>query len=139
LEFGADELLFEDEKSLESRKLDPPPDRILITSPPTSIGTCVAPAALGAILTFIGVGHGDTDRAVLAANEFHFKKLQLRSSFAAPALRTPMALEFLRSGRVDGAKLISHRFPLSEAAQAIRAACLDKNEAIKVVVENDRR
>lgn len=137
LEFGADELLFEDETPLQSRKLDPAPDRILITAPPPSIATCVAPAAIGAILAFIGVGHGDTDRTVLPANEFHFKKLQLRSSFAAPALRTPMALDLLRTGRVDGAKLISHRIPLSEAARAIRVACLDKNEAIKVVVEND--
>jgi threonine dehydrogenase-like Zn-dependent dehydrogenase len=137
LEFGADELLYEDEIPLQSRKLDPAPDRILITAPPPSIGTCVAPAATGAILAFIGVGHGETDQATLPANEFHFKKLQLRSSFAAPALRTPMALELLRTRRVDGAKLISHRVPLSEAARAIRVACLDKNEAIKVVVEND--
>lgn len=137
LEFGADELLYEDEKPLATRKLDPPPDRILITSPPPSIGTCIAPAARGAILAYIGVGHGDSDRVSFPANDFHFKKLQLRSSFASPALRTPHALDLLRTGRVDGAKLISHRFPLSEAGAAIRAACLDKNGAIKVVVEND--
>ena len=137
LEYGADELLFEDEKPLQSRKLDPPPDRILITAPPPAIGACVAPAARGAVLAYIGVGHGDSDRVSFPANEFHFKKLQLRSSFASPALRTPLALELLRSGRIDGSKLISHRFPLSEADRAIRAACLDKNEAIKVVVEND--
>jgi len=137
LEFGADELLYEDEIPLQSRKLKPAPDRILITAPPPSIGTCVAPAAVGAILAFIGVGHGDGDRMTLPANEFHFKKLQLRSSFAAPALRTPLALDLLRTRRMDGDKLISHRIPLSEAARAIRVACLDKNEAIKVVVEND--
>jgi L-iditol 2-dehydrogenase len=136
LEYGADELLFEDEKPLAARRLDPPPDRILITAPPPAVGACVGPAALGAILAYIGVGHGETDRITFPANEFHGKKLQLRSSYAAPALRTPLALELLRSGRVDGAKLISHRFPLAEAARAIRAACLDKNEAIKVVVEN---
>jgi len=137
LEFGADELLFEDEVCIEARKLDPAPDRILITAPPSSIGPCIAPAALGAVLAYIGVGHGETDHATFSANQFHFKKLQLRASHASPALRTPLALELLRSGRVDGAKLISHRFPLSEAAEAIRLACLDKNEAIKVVVEND--
>ena len=136
LEFGADELIYEDEKPLHSRKLDPAPDRILITAPPPAISTCVTPAAKGAILAFIGVGHGDSDWMTLPANEFHFKKLQLRASFASPALRTPMALELLRTDRVNGAKLISHRVPLSEAARAIRVACLDKNEAIKVVVEN---
>jgi threonine dehydrogenase-like Zn-dependent dehydrogenase len=137
LEYGADELLFEDEKPLHTRKLDPPPDRILITAPPPAIGTCIAPAAKGAVLAYIGVGHGASDQVTFPANEFHFKKLQLRSSFAAPALRTPRALELLRTKRVDGAKLISHRIPLSEAARAIRTACLDKNEAVKVVVEND--
>jgi L-iditol 2-dehydrogenase len=137
LDYGATELLFEDEKPLRTRKLDPPPDRILITAPPPSIATCIAPAAVGARLTYIGVGHGDSDQVSFPANEFHFKKLQLRSSHASPALRTPLALELLRSGRIDGSKLISHRFPLSDAARAIRAACLDKNEAIKVVVEND--
>ena len=134
LEFGADELLFEDEKPLAERKLDPPPDRILSTVPPSFIGGCVAPAAQGGVITFIGVGHGETDHITLPANEFHFKKLQLRSSFASPALRTPMALDLLRSRRVDGDKLISHRFPLADAAEAIRTACLDKNNAIKVVV-----
>ena len=137
LDFGADELLYEDEKPLASRTFHSAPDRILITAPPPAIGACVALAAKGAILAYIGVGHGETDRVTFPANEFHVKKLQLRSSYASPALRTPMALELLRTGRVDGAKLISHRFPLSEAARAIRLACLDKNEAIKVVVEND--
>jgi len=136
VEFGADELLYEDEIPLARRKLDPPPDRILNSAPPPSIGQAVGPAALGAVIAFIGVGHGETDRITLPANEFHFKKLQLRSSYASPALRTPMALELLKSGRVDGSQLISHRFPLSEASEAIRVACRDKKNAIKVVVEN---
>lgn len=133
-EFGADELLFEDETPLAKRKLDPAPDRILSTVPPSFVGGCVAPAARGAILAYIGVGHGETDQIQFPANEFHFKKMQLRSSFASPALRTPAALDLLRTGRVDGDKLISHRFPLADAAEAIRAACFDKDEVIKVVV-----
>ena len=134
LDFGADELLFEDQKPLSERKLDPAPDRILSTVPPSFISACVTPAAQGAIITYIGVGHGETDTVTLPANEFHFKKLQLRSSYASPALRTPIALDLLRTGRIDGEKLISHRFPLSAAAEAIRTACFDKNNAIKVVV-----
>ncbi|HSI87229.1 MAG: zinc-binding dehydrogenase [Candidatus Methylacidiphilales bacterium] len=137
LEFGADELIYEDEKSLAERTLSPAPDRILSTVPPSFIGACVAPAAKGAIITYIGVGHGETDHISLPANTFHFKKLQLRSSFASPALRTPMALDLLKTGRVDGGRLISHRFPFSEAAEAIRVACRDKANAIKVVVLAD--
>lgn len=134
LEFGADELLYEDEKPLAERKLDPPPDRILSTVPPSFIGGSIAIAATGGIITYIGFGHGQADRIAFPATDFHLRKLQLRSSYAAPALRTPMALDLLRSGRVDGNALISHRFPLSEAAEAIRVACCDKNNAIKVVV-----
>ena len=134
MEFGADELLFEDETPLAERRLVPAPDRILSTVPPSFIGGCVVPAAKGAVIAYIGVGHGDTDHVSFPANDFHFKKLQLRSSFASPALRTPMALDLLRSGRVDGESLISHRFPLAEAGEAIRTACLDKNNAVKVVV-----
>ena len=134
LEFGADELLFEDENPLSQRRLDPPPNRILSTAPPSSIRDCVRPAAMGAIVVYIGVGHEQTNQIHLPANEFHFKKLQLRSSYASPALRTPLALHLLRSGRVNGSRLISHRFPLTEAKEAIRTACFDKNDAIKVVV-----
>jgi len=137
LDFGADELLFEDEIPLAQRKLDPAPDRILSSASPSSLGDCVHLAANGAYIAFIGVGHGDNDRVILPGNEFHFKKLQLRSSFASPALRTPLALELLRSRRIDGEKLISHRFPLADAAEAIRVACTDKNNAIKVVVVNE--
>lgn len=134
LELGADELLFEDEKPLSDRKLDPAPDRILSTTPPSTVGCCVAAAARGAVITYIGVGHGGVDRITLPADDFHFKKLQLRGSFASPALRTPIALDLLRSGRVEGEKFISHRFPLSAAGEAVRTACLDKNNVIKVVV-----
>jgi len=137
IEFGADELLYEDDVPLRERKLDPPPDKILSTALPCSLGDCVPTAAMGALLVFIGVGHGETERISLPGNEFHFKKLNLLSSFVSPALRTPIALELLRAKRVDGEKMISHRFPLSEAAEAIRVACLNKNEAIKVVVVNN--
>jgi threonine dehydrogenase-like Zn-dependent dehydrogenase len=136
LEFGADELLYEDERALPLQKLEAP-DRILITSPPSTIQSCISVAEVGAILTYIGVGHSESDSVTFSGNEFHVKKLQLRSSYASPALRTPLALDLLRTKRVDGARLISNRVPLSEASRAIRTACLDKNEAIKVVVEND--
>jgi len=137
LEFGADELIFEDVTPLGSRKLDPAPDRILSTVPPSFIGNCIPAAAPGAVIAYIGVGHGETDRVAFPANEFHFKKLQLRASYASPALRTPLALELLRSGRINGPALISHTFSLDDVSEAVRTACFEKDSAIKVVVTMD--
>ena len=44
------------------------------------------------------------------------------------------AIELLSSGQIDGERLISHRFPLERAAQALDTA-LDGGEAIKVMIE----
>jgi threonine dehydrogenase-like Zn-dependent dehydrogenase len=73
LEFGADELLYEDEVPLAQRQFKIAPDRILSTTPPPSIAGCIGPAALGAIIAYIGVGHAESDKMTIPANEFHFK------------------------------------------------------------------
>jgi len=58
----------------------------------------------------------------------------LRASFASPALYTPLALQYLREGVVDGASLISHRFPLNRIADAM-ATARDPSVALKVIVQ----
>ncbi len=109
-------------------------DRILVTAPPMTLPSAFAVARKGAIISFIGIAHGDGAFCRFDANAFHFKKLQLRASFASPALFGPMALQMLRDGTIDGKALISHRFPLAEIARALRVA-RDDPAAVKVVVE----
>ena len=108
-------------------------DRILVTAPPPAIATAIDIAAKGAILSFIGIGHGGTEKLTFDANAFHFKKLQLRASFASPAMYEPLALSYLREGRIDGNRMVSHRFPLSRISDALKVAT-DDPEALKVVV-----
>ncbi|MBI4977188.1 MAG: alcohol dehydrogenase catalytic domain-containing protein [Spirochaetes bacterium] len=108
-------------------------DRILVTAPPPVLNDAFAVAAKGAVVSYIGIGHGDDAFCRFDANVFHFKKLQLKASFASPALYTPLALQYLSEGVVDGAALISHRFPLKDIAQAMKTAA-DTAASVKVVI-----
>jgi len=132
-ELGADEVIDPTETSLAKFDFGCPVDRILITAPPDALNDAFALAAKGAMITFVGIGVDDGAFCRFNANEFHFKKLQLRASFASPALYTPLALEYLRDGVVPGESLISHRFSLERIQEAMDAA-RDKARALKVVV-----
>ncbi|UCH35055.1 MAG: alcohol dehydrogenase catalytic domain-containing protein [Armatimonadota bacterium] len=132
-EFGADVVIDPTETPLEDYDFDCAIDRILVTTRPPTFAGAFRAAAKGGIISFIGIGHGEDALCRFDANDFHFKKLQLRASFASPALFTPLALEYLREGVVDGEALISHRFPLERIEQAM-ATARDKARAVKVVV-----
>lgn len=109
-------------------------DRVLVTAPPPTLSSAFQLACKGGIISFIGIGYGDSAHCKFDVNDFHFKKLQLRASFASPALYTPRALQYLREGVVDGEALISHRFALDRIAEAM-AVARDPSRAVKVIVE----
>jgi threonine dehydrogenase-like Zn-dependent dehydrogenase len=134
MKFGADEIIEIDKTPITEYKFSKAPDRFLISSPPQTIPNMVKVAAKGAIISYIGIKYGEGAALSFDANEFHFKKLQLRGSFASPALYTPMALNLLRNKRIDGKALISHRFPLDQIKEAMKIAAKDKERAVKVVV-----
>lgn len=131
---GADGIFDPSQTPLPKVDFGCPIDRILVTAPPPVLNDAVQIAGKGAVIAFIGIGHGEKSFCRFNANEFHFKKLQLRASFASPALFTPLALQYLREGVVDGPKLISHRFPLARMAEAM-AVARDPAVALKVVVQ----
>jgi L-iditol 2-dehydrogenase len=130
--FGADDVFDTGDTPVSKFKYGCAIDRIIVTTPPATMPETFDVAAKGGIVTFIGLGEGDKATCSFDGNKFHFKKLQLRASFAAPAMFTPLALKYLKEGVVDGGALISHRFPLNDIAQAVRVA--NEAEAVKVVV-----
>lgn len=109
-------------------------DRVLVTTPPPTLADAFAVASKGAIISFIGIAFGENAFCRFNVNEFHFKKLQLRASFASPALQTPLALQYLRESRVNGNDFISHRYPLDAIGEAMRTA-RDGSRAVKVIVQ----
>jgi L-iditol 2-dehydrogenase len=134
LKLGAHEFIDPGETPLSAYKFGCPINRVIVTSPPATLPDAFAVAAKGAIVSFIGIAHGEEAFCRFDANAFHFKKLQLRASFASPALYGPMALDLLREKVVDGNALVSHVFPLDRIAEAFETAAHDP-AAIKVVVK----
>jgi len=108
-------------------------DRILVTTPPPTLNDAMGVACKGGIISFIGIAFGEKASCTFNANDFHFKKLQLRASFASPALYTPQALRYLREKVVDPEILISHRFPLEQMVAAMQTA-RDGSRAVKVMI-----
>lgn len=113
-------------------------DRVLMTAPPPCLNDAFTVACKGGIISFIGIAHGEGAYCKFNVNDFHFKKLQLRASFASPALYTPMALQYLREGVINGEALISHRFKLEEIAKAVDVAKNDPS-ALKVIIKPQDR
>ncbi len=131
LDWGADAIIDPDE--LEKYDFGCEIDRIMVTSSPDTIGAAAKIACKGGIITFIGLGFGAKEKITLDGNAFHFKKLQLRASFASPAMFGPMAVEYLEKGIVDGKRIISHTFPLERLDEGMKIATNDP-EAVKVVI-----
>ncbi|MDP6380323.1 MAG: alcohol dehydrogenase catalytic domain-containing protein [Phycisphaerae bacterium] len=133
-QFGADEVIDPTETPIEEFDFGCKIDRILVTSPPITLQGAMDVAANGAIIAFIGIAYGDGAFCRFDANKFHFKKLQLRASFASPALRTALALKYLREGVIDGEAVVTHRYPLENIVEAMDVAGKDPS-AVKVVIQ----
>jgi L-iditol 2-dehydrogenase len=120
--------------------LETPPggyDKILVTAPPSVIPGMLRIANLGGIVAFLGIQYGPGASITFDANDFHFKKLQLRASYASPALYFPRCIDMIVSGAVDVKPLISHRFPLGGLAGAMTALRDDRANAVKMVMVNE--
>jgi threonine dehydrogenase-like Zn-dependent dehydrogenase len=133
LEFGADEIIEADKTPVSSYKFSQEPDRFMVSSPPVTLPGMFQVAAKGAVISFIGIKFGDGAKITFDANDFHFKKLQLRASFASPAMFGPRALSLLKRGDIPGERLVTHRFPLTQTREALDCA-RNNPKAVKVVV-----
>jgi len=108
-------------------------DRVLVTAPVQILPEALSLLAYGGILSYIGIGNGSGDIS-FDANDFHYRKLQLRASFASPALYYPIVLQMLQKGTIPADLIISHRFPLGEIDRAMRHCKEEKASTIKVIV-----
>jgi L-iditol 2-dehydrogenase len=137
-QFGADEIILTDQQGIDDYAYEKGGvDKILITAPPAMIPSSFKAANLGATIAFLGIQFGSGANITFDANDFHFKRLQLRASFAAPALYFPRCIELIESGLVDVKSLISHTFSLNEMEKAMETLKADRENAVKIVIVNE--
>jgi L-iditol 2-dehydrogenase len=137
--WGAADVILSDKEKLESY---PYPrggvDRVLVTAPPATIPAGLGVCSIGGIVAFLGIDYGPGAFVTFDSNLVHVNKLQLRSSFASPALYFPECLDLIKSGVIPAEELITQTFPLEEIGTAIQRFSEDKQAAVKAVMLADR-
>jgi len=137
-QIGADAILQADkcDVAAQVRKMFPNGvDRCIVTAPPKSIVPALHMCRFGGIVAFNGIKFGAGSAITFDANEFHFQRLQLRATHSIPNLRFPMAIDLLARRVFRAEDFVTHRFPLSQVAEAMDTAAHDKENVIKVVVD----
>ncbi len=135
--FGADEIIEIDKISIEDYNYSGNGvDKILITAPPRVIPSALSIAKTGATIAFLGIEFGENAKITFDANMFHFKKLQLRGSYASPALYFPRCIDLVKSGMVDLKSLISGEFSIDNIENAFKTLINDKENSVKMVMVN---
>ena len=109
-------------------------DRALVSSVPRTFPAVMEVMNNGGIISFIGIEYGEGATISFNANDFHFKKLQLRASFASPALYFPLCLQWMKDGHVDGRTVISHVMPLEQIEQALLMLRDDHAGTLKIII-----
>ncbi len=136
--WGVDGIVMPDVQALEDFKFEKGGvDRVLVTAPPNTIPQAIKVSKVGGIIGFVGIDYGPEGAVTFDSNVFHVNKLQLRSSFASPALYFPECIDLIKAGIVHTNELITHRFPLDDLPQGIRRFRDDRTTSIKAVMVND--
>lgn len=134
---GVDELVFADQVNVREYFRTQEPDgldRVLVTSPPSTVADAVAIARFGAIITYNGIKFDRSKDIRFDGNDFHFKRLQLRGVHSIPNLGWPKALDLLRRKLIDPDDFISHRFTFDQVPQAVQFAAENRTDTVKVMV-----
>ena len=108
-------------------------NKIMVTAGPSVIPEMFKIAVYGGIISFLGIDMANGN-ITFNANDFHFKKLQLRASYAVPALWFPRALDLLKNKVVDPDDFITQTFPLEEIQKWFEKQRDDSSDVIKMVM-----
>lgn len=109
-------------------------DHVLMTAPAKFIADCFPFLRYGGEVTYIGIGTG-SGHITFDANSFHFRKLQLRASFASPGIFLPLVLDLFKKEILPGEKFVSHRFNLDQMDTAFPILKETPNEVVKMIIQ----
>lgn len=88
-------------------------------------------AKMGRVSFFAGLPK-DKPTITFDSNWLHYREISVFGAFASHRAQFIKALELISSGRIDAAKIITHRFPLERIVEAIITT--KKGEGLKSVI-----
>lgn len=109
-------------------------DRVIITSPPSTLEGAIKISKFGGVIGLIGVVFGSDRFVNFDMNEFHFKRLQLRCIHAIPNLRFPLALDLIKNKKIKVNSLITHKINFKNYKKAFEILNNNEIESVKIIV-----
>lgn len=101
---------------------------------PLAQAAATAMLARGGRLTVLGIT-GDDRRVPFTFDPLVFRDARVEAVFAYPSAVFARAVRLIDEGQIDPAYLVTHRFPLSQAPEAIALLETRSEPAIKVLLE----
>jgi L-iditol 2-dehydrogenase len=108
-------------------------DRVIVTSPPSTIVDGIELAGFRGYIVFNGISFTN-DMVAFHANDFHFAKKRLIASHAIPNWGFPQAMQLLKDKTIDPAVLLTHRYSLADLGKALELSESKEIPIIKAVV-----
>jgi len=133
-DLGADEVYYTAEQDYIERALEKGSfDAAIVCAPPSLCADAMKLIGYGGKVMAMGVTFGSGACAELDVNDMVFNKKQLLTSIAEPALNFPLSIRLIASGRINAARVITHRIAMEDAAE-IKKLYADDAPAIKTVI-----
>ena len=136
LKMGADEVVDSTEaswKDMLKKKFSQGFQRVIVTSPPSSIPDGIEMAGFRGTIVYNGISFTH-DEITFSANDFHFKKKRLLASHAIPNWGFPTALRLIMENRIPADLLITHLFPMEDLDAALELFKSSSERVIKPVI-----
>lgn len=116
LDLGADEIYYTADADYAKKALEKGAfHAAIVAAPPSLSAQALDLLGYGGKALVMGVSFGSDASVELNISDMVFHKKQLLTSVAEPALNFPLAIQLIRSGRIDAARIITHRLRLEEA------------------------
>ena len=134
VDLGADEIFYSaDEDYIEKALKKGAFDAAIVAAPPSVCADAMRLVGYGGKVLAMGVSFGSDGVSTLDVSDMVFNKKQLLTSIAEPAVNFPLSIQMIQSGRIDAARIITHKIPMEEAG-TLKALYASDAPAIKSVI-----
>ena len=96
-------------------------DRVIVTSPPSSVPASFDIIRFGGIITLLGLSFAGNCVIPFDVNKAVFNKTTVNTAFAEPAVNFALATELIKSGKVDASLFQTHTFSFDNAKEFLQA------------------